>query len=54
MNKVPSREELAQSGTLEDLYGQLDRVDIGPGWTKSTPSLWPAPTQDVRAGALEI
>jgi len=43
MNKVPSREELAQAGTLEDLYGQLGRISIGPGWAKSTPSLWPAP-----------
>jgi gentisate 1,2-dioxygenase len=43
MNKVPSREELAQSGTLEDLYGQLGHISIGPGWAKATPSLWPAP-----------
>ena len=43
MNKVPSREELAQAGTLEDLYDQLGRISIGPGWAKSTPSLWPAP-----------
>ncbi len=43
MNKVPSREELAQSGTLEDLYSQLGRISIGPGWAKATPSLWPAP-----------
>jgi gentisate 1,2-dioxygenase len=43
MNKVPSREELAQSGTLEDLYGQLGHINIGPGWAKATPSLWPAP-----------
>src|SRR5579863_9013455 len=43
MNKVPSREELAQSGTLEDLYGQRGHINIGPGWAKATPSLWPSP-----------
>ncbi len=41
--QVPSRDELAQSGTLEDLYGKLGRIGIAPGWAKSTPSLWPAP-----------
>ncbi|HTZ03551.1 MAG TPA: cupin domain-containing protein [Xanthobacteraceae bacterium] len=43
MNKVPSREELARSGNLEELYGQLGQISIGPGWAKATPSLWPAP-----------
>jgi gentisate 1,2-dioxygenase len=43
MKKIPSREELAQSGTLEDLYGKLGQISIGPGWAKATPSLWPAP-----------
>jgi gentisate 1,2-dioxygenase len=43
MNKMPSREELAQSGTLEELYGKLGHISIGPGWAKATPSLWPAP-----------
>jgi gentisate 1,2-dioxygenase len=43
MNKMPSREELAQSGTLEDLYSKLGQISIGPGWAKATPSLWPAP-----------
>ena len=43
MNKMLSREELAQSGTLEDLYGKLGQISIGPGWAKATPSLWPAP-----------
>ena len=41
--KVPSREDLAQSGTLEDLYGKLNIVGMGPGWNKPTPSLWAAP-----------
>jgi gentisate 1,2-dioxygenase len=43
MNKLPSREELAQSGSLEELYGKLGPISIGPGWAKATPSLWPAP-----------
>jgi gentisate 1,2-dioxygenase len=43
MTKIPSREELAQSGTLEELYGKLGQISIGPGWAKATPSLWPAP-----------
>ena len=41
--KVPSREDLAQSGSLEELYGKLSHVGMGPGWNKPTPSLWPAP-----------
>jgi gentisate 1,2-dioxygenase len=43
MNKTPSREEFARSGTLEELYGKLGQISIGPGWAKATPSLWPAP-----------
>src|SRR5258708_6386316 len=39
----PSPSDLARSGTLEELYGKLDRVGMGPGWNKPTPSLWPAP-----------
>jgi gentisate 1,2-dioxygenase len=39
----PSQSDLARSGTLEELYGKLDRVGMGPGWNKPTPSLWPAP-----------
>jgi gentisate 1,2-dioxygenase len=38
-----SREELAQSGTLDELYGKLEKVRMGPGWNKPTPSLWAAP-----------
>ena len=26
-----SREDLARSGTLEELYGKLDKVAMGPG-----------------------
>ncbi len=47
MNKIPSREELAQSGTLEELYGKLGssrhRARAG---TRRSPSLWPAPKKN--------
>jgi gentisate 1,2-dioxygenase len=39
----PSPSDLARSGTLQELYGKLDRVGMGPGWNKPTPSLWPEP-----------
>lgn len=39
----PTRQELAQSGSLDELYGKLDRVGMVPGWNKATPSLWPSP-----------
>jgi gentisate 1,2-dioxygenase len=44
--QLPTREELAQSGTLEELYGKLGQVGIAPGWAKATPSLWPAPRKN--------
>src|SRR5262245_13890527 len=37
---APTRQDLAQSGTLEELYGKLAKVGMGPGWNKPTPSLW--------------
>src|ERR1700719_4409259 len=40
---LPSPSDLARSGTLEELYGKLDKVGMGAGWNKPTPSLWPAP-----------
>lgn len=40
---MPARADLAQSGSLQELYGKLDKVGMGPGWNKPTPSLWPAP-----------
>jgi gentisate 1,2-dioxygenase len=58
----PSQSDLARSGTLEELYGKLDRVGMGPGWNKPTPSLWPAPRKtllpahwkyDLARGALD-
>jgi len=44
--KVPSREELAQSGTLEELYGKINQIGIAPGWNKKVASLWPAPKKN--------
>jgi gentisate 1,2-dioxygenase len=38
-----SPSDLACSGTLEELYGKLNKVGLGAGWNKPTPSLWPAP-----------
>jgi hypothetical protein len=38
-------EELAQSGTLEELYDKLDKVGMGRGWNKPTPSLWASPRE---------
>ena len=46
MTKIPSREELAQSGSLEELYGKLDLIGIAPGWAKKTPSLWSEPKKN--------
>ena len=40
---MPSPSDLARCATLEELYGKLDKVGMGPGWNKPTPSLWPAP-----------
>jgi gentisate 1,2-dioxygenase len=40
---LPSPSDLSRSSTLEELYGKLDKVGMGPGWNKPTPSLWPAP-----------
>ena len=45
-NKIPSREELAQSGSLEELYGNLELVGIAPGWNKKVASLWSAPKKN--------
>jgi gentisate 1,2-dioxygenase len=45
---APTREELARSGTLEELYGKLAQVGMGPGWNKPTPSLWASPRKTFR------
>jgi gentisate 1,2-dioxygenase len=39
----PTPQQLAQSGTLEELYGQLGPIRMGAGWAKPTPSLWAEP-----------
>jgi gentisate 1,2-dioxygenase len=39
----PTPQQLAQSGTLEELYAKLGGIGMGPGWAKPTPSLWPEP-----------
>jgi gentisate 1,2-dioxygenase len=44
--QLPTRDDLAQSGTLEELYGKLGQIGIAPGWAKATPSLWPAPRRN--------
>ncbi len=46
METTLSREDLARTGTLEELYGKLGTINIGPGWAKATPSLWPAPKRN--------
>ncbi|HUZ74696.1 MAG TPA: cupin domain-containing protein [Stellaceae bacterium] len=38
-----TQEQLAGTGTLEELYPRLDAIGLGAGWHKPTPSLWPAP-----------
>ncbi|MFL5000180.1 MAG: cupin domain-containing protein [Xanthobacteraceae bacterium] len=45
---APTREDLAQSGSLEELYGKLEQVGMGPGWAKPTPSLWASPRKTFR------
>jgi gentisate 1,2-dioxygenase len=39
----PTPQQLAESGSLEDLYGKLGPVMMVPGWAKTAPSLWPEP-----------
>jgi gentisate 1,2-dioxygenase len=39
----PTQSDLARAGTLQELYGLLDKVGMGAGWNKPTPSLWPEP-----------
>ncbi len=46
MNKMPSREELAQCGSLEELYGKISLVGIAPGWNKKVASLWSEPKKN--------
>ncbi|MEI8151108.1 MAG: cupin domain-containing protein [Hyphomicrobiales bacterium] len=39
----PTPQQLAQSGSLEELYKQLEPIRLGAGWAKPTPSLWAEP-----------
>jgi len=43
---APTPQQLAGSGSLEELYGQLKQISIGAGWAKTTPSLWPEPKKN--------
>lgn len=36
-------QRLAASGSLDELYALLKPLQVGLGWAKPTPSLWPAP-----------
>lgn len=38
-----TREQLASTDSLEELYPKLAEMRVCPGWNKPTPSLWPAP-----------
>ena len=45
----PTPQQLANSGSLEELYGYLGEIRIGAGWAKKTPSLWPEPKKTFEA-----
>src|SRR5262245_63274762 len=45
---APTPQQLAGSGSLEELYGHLKQISIGAGWAKTTPSLWPEPKKNFR------
>lgn len=40
---APPPNELAQAGSLDELYRLLKPMSTGPGWNKPTPSLWDEP-----------
>src|SRR6201993_611369 len=42
----PTPQQLAQSGTLEELYSKLSPIRMGAGWAKPTPSLWAEPRKN--------
>ncbi len=42
----PTPQQLAQSGTLDELYSRLSPIRMGAGWAKPTPSLWPEPKKN--------
>ena len=39
----PTPQQLAHSGSLDELYRQLGSIRMGAGWAKPTPSLWAEP-----------
>jgi gentisate 1,2-dioxygenase len=39
----PTQSELAETATLDELYPKLGAIEMGAGWNKPTPSLWPSP-----------
>jgi len=43
---APTPEDLARSGSLDELYGKLELIGIAPGWNKKVASLWPAPKKN--------
>ena len=45
----PTPQQLAQSGSLEELYAQLTPIKAVPGWAKNAPSLWPEPKKSFQA-----
>jgi gentisate 1,2-dioxygenase len=40
--------KLSNSATLEELYGLLGPLSMGPGWAKPAPALWPSPHKTFR------
>ncbi len=44
----PTPQQLAQSGSLDELYEQLGPIRMGAGWAKKTPSLWPEPKKNFK------
>jgi gentisate 1,2-dioxygenase len=45
----PTPQQLAQSGSLEELYAHLAPIMTVPGWAKTSPSLWPEPKKSFQA-----
>jgi gentisate 1,2-dioxygenase len=45
----PTPQQLSQSGSLDELYGQLGSIHVGAGWAKKTPSLWAEPKSPFQA-----
>ncbi len=39
-------QQLRDAGSLDELYGHLATIDLGPGWAKTSPSLYPSPKKN--------